>query len=151
MITVMMTRMMYPARRGSTATTTGPDTAKTCLNTAKTSPRSRARSERDLQCDIEDAALRHCRGLHAVREYVVSILTNISTRLYGIYLDQKYLSITREVLERESVYLCNKGHRFCVLYQIGYSVSSAYPLHKFAHSFSVYSNNVSHISHVFNI
>lgn len=99
----------------------------------------------------EDAALCHCRGLHAVREYVVSILTNISTRLYGIYLDQKYLSITREVLERESVYLCNKGHRFCVLYQIGYSVSSAYPLHKFAHSLSVYSNNVSHISHVFNI
>lgn len=113
MITVMMTRMMYPARRGSIATTTDPDTAKTCLNTAKTSPRSRARSERDLQCDNEDAALRHCRGLHAVREYVVSILTNISTLLYGINLDKKYLSITREVLERESVYLCNKGHRFC--------------------------------------
>lgn len=118
MITVMMTRMMYPARRGSTATTTGPDTAKTCLNTAKTSPRSRARSERDLQCDIEDAALRHCRGLHAVREYVVSILTNISTRLYDIYLDQKYLSITREVLKREYVYLCNKGHRFLCIVSI---------------------------------
>lgn len=103
-----MTRMMYQARRGSTVTTTGRETAKTCPNTAKTSPRSRARSELELRQFIVGSTtiVYYCRNARGVREYIVSILTNISARLYGLYIRSRNTSVLHGKYRKENLYIC---------------------------------------------
>lgn len=71
---------------------------------------------------------------------------------YMVYIWTKNTSVLHGKYWKENLYICViKDTGSCVLYQSGYTVSSAYRGHKFVHSLSVYSNNVSHLSHVFNI
>lgn len=127
-------RVAQPVHRGRTSDYGDDDQDDVPSEKRQYSDDDRSRYSEDMSKHSEDFSTKQSeiwarpsvtsKALHCVIAGVSMLWENMSSRywpisrLYGIYLDQNYLSITREVLERESVYLCNKGHRFLCIVSI---------------------------------
>lgn len=130
-------RVAHPVHRGRTSDYGDDDPDDVPSEKRQYSDDDRSRNSEDMSKHSEDFSTKqseiwarvttiHCRiNNYSVllqkcsrceRVYRLDIDQYKCTVIRFIYTFQKYLSITREVSEREPVYLCNKGHRFLCIH-----------------------------------